>query len=59
LKSRNSRNFRAGSSSDENRGTETETGRVKAKEDSSFRVPGFGILPAAIGLLGVYAVKKK
>jgi hypothetical protein len=47
-------------SSDENGGVEAEeTGGVKAEGEGSFSAPGFGILIAAIGLLGVYAVKRK
>jgi hypothetical protein len=36
-----------------------DTEGVEAEGEGSFRVPGFGILIAAICLLGVYAVKKK
>ena len=32
---------------------------VKAEGEGSISAPGFGILIAAIGLLGVYAVKRK
>lgn len=47
-------------SSDDNGDTETkETGGVKAEGQGSFSAPGFGILIAAIGLLGVYAIKRK
>ncbi|HHV24886.1 MAG: PGF-CTERM sorting domain-containing protein [Methanosarcina sp.] len=34
-------------------------GGIKADGEGSFSIPGFGILIAAIGLLGVYAVKRK
>jgi hypothetical protein len=47
-------------SSDVNGEAETkETGGVKAEGQGSSSAPGFGILVAAIGLLGVYAVKRK
>lgn len=36
-----------------------ENGGVKAEGEGSFSAPGFGVLIAAIGLLGVYAVKRK
>jgi hypothetical protein len=36
-----------------------ENGGVKAEGEGSFSAPGFGMLIAAIGLLGVYAVKRK
>jgi hypothetical protein len=36
-----------------------ETGGVKAEGEGSFSAPGFGILTAAMGLLGVYAAKRK
>jgi hypothetical protein len=36
-----------------------ENGGVKAEGKGSFSAPGFGILIAAVGLLGVYAAKRK
>ncbi|MDD2613637.1 MAG: PGF-CTERM sorting domain-containing protein [Methanosarcina sp.] len=36
-----------------------ENGGVKAQGEGSFSAPGFGILIAVIGLLGVYAAKRK
>lgn len=36
-----------------------ENGGIKAEGEGSFSAPGFGILIAAIGLLGVYAAKRK
>lgn len=36
-----------------------ENGGIKAEGEGSFSAPGFGILVAAIGLLGVYAAKRK
>ncbi len=36
-----------------------EDGGVKAEGQGSFSAPGFGVLIAAIGLLGVYAAKRK
>lgn len=55
-----SENSEEASSSSENGGNEDEnTGGVKAEGQGSFSAPGFGILIAAIGLLGVYAVKRK
>ncbi|WP_011308561.1 PGF-CTERM sorting domain-containing protein [Methanosarcina barkeri] len=55
-----SENSEKASSSDDNGEVEAEnTGGVKAEGQGSFSAPGFGILVAAIGLLGVYAVKKK
>jgi hypothetical protein len=36
-----------------------ESGGVKAEGEGSFSAPGFGILIAAMGLLGVYAAKRK
>jgi hypothetical protein len=36
-----------------------EKGGVKAEGEGSFSAPGFGILIGAIGLLGVYAAKRK
>lgn len=54
-----SENSEEASSSSENGGADENTGGVKAEGQGSFSAPGFGILVAAIGLLGVYAVKKK
>ncbi|RXA20787.1 hypothetical protein EQO05_03390 [Methanosarcina sp. MSH10X1] len=42
----------------ENPGSE-DNGGVKAEGEGSFSAPGFGLLIAAIGLLGVYAAKRK
>ncbi len=36
-----------------------ENGGIKAQGEGSFSAPGFGILIAVIGLLGVYAAKRK
>ncbi len=55
-----SKNSEQAPSSDENGEVKTEeNGGVKAEGEGSFSVSGFGILIAAIGLLGVYAVKRK
>jgi len=47
-----SKNAEESTSFEENEG-------VKAEGEGSFSAPGFGILVAAIGLLGVYAAKRK
>ncbi|AKB43474.1 MULTISPECIES: PGF-CTERM sorting domain-containing protein [Methanosarcina] len=55
-----SENTEEATSSSESEGSEAgNTEGVKAEGEGSISAPGFGILIAAIGLLGVYAVKRK